>query len=167
MRAEADPEFEPIAARIHANVGRQGFMNLVGAELSELTRGTCTIAVERRLAARGGGCDRRGVVDQKGGDAAVKEAVLLQQLRPALHGDGAGAARQFRQLGADQVHETLLADTGVDALGDRSEFGIRFGSHAISPHGLLMRSGGRSARMAQAISVSASMRGSVRSRPDR
>ena len=24
MRAEADPEFEPIAARIHANVGRQG-----------------------------------------------------------------------------------------------------------------------------------------------
>src|SRR5437879_13575093 len=48
MRAEADPDFEPIAARIHANVGRQGFMNLVGAELSELSRGTCTIAVERR-----------------------------------------------------------------------------------------------------------------------
>ena len=48
MRAEADPEFAPIAERIHANVGRQGFMNLVGAELSELSRGTCTIAVERR-----------------------------------------------------------------------------------------------------------------------
>jgi len=45
MRAEADPEFGPIAERIHANVGRQGFMNLVGAELSELSRGTCTIAV--------------------------------------------------------------------------------------------------------------------------
>ena len=48
MSDEADPEFAPIAERIHANVGRQGFMNLVGAELSELSRGTCTIAVERR-----------------------------------------------------------------------------------------------------------------------
>ena len=48
MRAEADLEFAPIAERIHANVGRQGFMNLVGAELSDLSRGTCTIAVERR-----------------------------------------------------------------------------------------------------------------------
>lgn len=48
MRAEADPEFAAVAERIHANVGRQGFMNLVGAELSDLSRGTCTIAVERR-----------------------------------------------------------------------------------------------------------------------
>ncbi len=48
MRAEADPEFAHISERIHANVGRQGIMNLVGAELSELSRGTCTIAVERR-----------------------------------------------------------------------------------------------------------------------
>ena len=48
MRAEADPEFGPIAERIHANVGRQGFMNQVSAELSELSRGTCTIAVARR-----------------------------------------------------------------------------------------------------------------------
>src|SRR6478609_6579307 len=48
MRAEADPEFAAVAARIHANVGRQGFMNLVGAELSELSRGACTITVERR-----------------------------------------------------------------------------------------------------------------------
>lgn len=48
MRAEADIEFEPIAERIYANVGRQGFMNLVGAELSELSRGSCTIAVDRR-----------------------------------------------------------------------------------------------------------------------
>lgn len=48
MRAAADPEFESIAERIHANVGRQGFMNLVGAELSELSRGTCTIVVDRR-----------------------------------------------------------------------------------------------------------------------
>lgn len=48
MSNEADPEFAAVAERIHANIGRQGFMNLVGAELSELSRGTCTIAVERR-----------------------------------------------------------------------------------------------------------------------
>ena len=46
--SQSDPDFAPIAARIHANVGRQGFMSLVGAELSALSRGQCTIAVERR-----------------------------------------------------------------------------------------------------------------------
>ena len=35
MSGEADPEFAALAERIHANVSRQGFMNLVGAELSE------------------------------------------------------------------------------------------------------------------------------------
>lgn len=48
MSNEADPEFAAVAERIQANVGRQGFMDLVGAELSELSRGNCTIAVERR-----------------------------------------------------------------------------------------------------------------------
>jgi uncharacterized protein (TIGR00369 family) len=48
MSQQPDADFAPIAARIHANVDRQGFMNLVGAELSELSRGQCTIAVERR-----------------------------------------------------------------------------------------------------------------------
>ena len=48
MSNEADPDFTPIAERIQANVARQGFMNLVGAELSEISRGNCTIAVERR-----------------------------------------------------------------------------------------------------------------------
>ncbi|MGX4772318.1 PaaI family thioesterase [Bradyrhizobium guangdongense] len=48
MQTQADADFAALAARIHANVGRQGFMNLVGAELSELSRGACTIAVERR-----------------------------------------------------------------------------------------------------------------------
>src|SRR5262249_15005050 len=38
----------PIAARIRDSVGRQGFMAHVGAELSELARGTCTLQVERR-----------------------------------------------------------------------------------------------------------------------
>ena len=45
---EDDPDFEPIERLIRENVGRQGFMNLVGAELSELARGHCTIAVDRR-----------------------------------------------------------------------------------------------------------------------
>ena len=48
MSNEADPEFVAVAERIQTSVGRQGFMNLIGAELSELARGTCTIAVERR-----------------------------------------------------------------------------------------------------------------------
>lgn len=48
MRTDTDPGFAEIAERIYSNVGRQGFMNLVGAELSELARGECTIAVERR-----------------------------------------------------------------------------------------------------------------------
>jgi uncharacterized protein (TIGR00369 family) len=48
MMSEGDPEFTPIEHLIRENVGRQGFMNLVGAELSELARGHCTIAVDRR-----------------------------------------------------------------------------------------------------------------------
>ena len=35
-------------AHIRDSVGRQGFMGHVGAELSELARGTCTLAVDRR-----------------------------------------------------------------------------------------------------------------------
>ena len=41
-----DPDFAPIAQRIRDSVGRQGFMG--GAELSELARGSCTLAVDRR-----------------------------------------------------------------------------------------------------------------------
>jgi uncharacterized protein (TIGR00369 family) len=48
MNANNDPDFAPIATRIRDNVGRQGFMTHVGAELSELTRGTCTLEVDRR-----------------------------------------------------------------------------------------------------------------------
>ena len=48
MIAEPDPEFTPIATRIRDSVGRQGFMTHVGAELSELSRGACTLAVDRR-----------------------------------------------------------------------------------------------------------------------
>jgi uncharacterized protein (TIGR00369 family) len=46
--ADLDPLFAPIATRIRDNVGRQGFMALIGAELSELARGSCTLAVDRR-----------------------------------------------------------------------------------------------------------------------
>ena len=48
MSGNNDPDFAPIATRIRDNVGRQGFMTYIGAELSELTRGTCTLAVDRR-----------------------------------------------------------------------------------------------------------------------
>lgn len=45
---ERDEDFAPIESLIRENVERQGFMRLVGAELGELSRGTCTIAVDRR-----------------------------------------------------------------------------------------------------------------------
>jgi uncharacterized protein (TIGR00369 family) len=48
MTPQHDTEFAPIAARIRDSVGRQGFMAHVGAELSELSRGRCTLEVERR-----------------------------------------------------------------------------------------------------------------------
>lgn len=46
--AEGDADFTAVERLIRDNVGRQGFMRLVGAELSELTRGACTIEVGRR-----------------------------------------------------------------------------------------------------------------------
>src|SRR5689334_23984325 len=48
MTPEQDAEFTSIATRIHDSVGRQGFMVHVGARLSELARGSCTLEVERR-----------------------------------------------------------------------------------------------------------------------
>jgi uncharacterized protein (TIGR00369 family) len=45
---EPDEDFAPIESLIRENVERQGFMKLVGAELGELSRGTCTITVDRR-----------------------------------------------------------------------------------------------------------------------
>ncbi|HMI14419.1 MAG TPA: PaaI family thioesterase [Bradyrhizobium sp.] len=45
---DLDVDFAPIAKRIRESVGRQGFMIHVGAELSELARGSCTLAVDRR-----------------------------------------------------------------------------------------------------------------------
>jgi uncharacterized protein (TIGR00369 family) len=45
---ERDEDFAPIENLIRENVERQGFMKLVGAELGELSRGSCTIAVDRR-----------------------------------------------------------------------------------------------------------------------
>src|SRR5262249_55601007 len=48
MIAESDEAFEPIENLIREAVDRQGFMRLVGAELGELSRGLCTIAVDRR-----------------------------------------------------------------------------------------------------------------------
>ena len=48
MTSQEDAEFTPIAARIRNSVGRQGFMAHVGATLSKLARGSCTLEVERR-----------------------------------------------------------------------------------------------------------------------
>jgi acyl-coenzyme A thioesterase PaaI-like protein len=48
LGANLDLEFAPIAKRIRESIGRQGFMIHVGAELSELARGSCTLAVDRR-----------------------------------------------------------------------------------------------------------------------
>jgi uncharacterized protein (TIGR00369 family) len=48
MIAAFDLEFAPIEKRIRDSVGRQGFMGHIGAELSELARGSCTLAVDRR-----------------------------------------------------------------------------------------------------------------------
>lgn len=45
---ERDEDFAPIETLIRENVERQGFMRLVGAELGAMSRGTCTIAVDRR-----------------------------------------------------------------------------------------------------------------------
>jgi uncharacterized protein (TIGR00369 family) len=45
---DPDEDFAPIETLIRENVERQGFMKLVGAELGELSRGSCTIAVDRR-----------------------------------------------------------------------------------------------------------------------
>src|ERR1700716_1512179 len=48
MSVDLDPDFAPIAKRIRDSVGQQGFMTHIGAELSELTRGSCTLVVDRR-----------------------------------------------------------------------------------------------------------------------
>jgi uncharacterized protein (TIGR00369 family) len=48
VTADLDPDFAPIARRIRDSVGQQGFMTHIGAELSELKRGSCTLAVDRR-----------------------------------------------------------------------------------------------------------------------
>ncbi|WP_024577516.1 MULTISPECIES: PaaI family thioesterase [unclassified Afipia] len=45
---QSDTEFTPIADHIRSNVMRQGFMTHVGAEVTDLTRGTCVLSVDRR-----------------------------------------------------------------------------------------------------------------------
>jgi uncharacterized protein (TIGR00369 family) len=48
VNVDNDTDFAGIAETIRANVVHQGFMTLVGAEISELSRGGCTLAVDRR-----------------------------------------------------------------------------------------------------------------------
>jgi uncharacterized protein (TIGR00369 family) len=48
MSGDVDPDFAPIVKRIRESLSQQGYMTLVGAELAELARGSCTLAVDRR-----------------------------------------------------------------------------------------------------------------------
>jgi uncharacterized protein (TIGR00369 family) len=48
VTGDLDEDFASIAKRIRESLSRQGFMSHIGAELSELTRGSCTLAVDRR-----------------------------------------------------------------------------------------------------------------------
>ena len=48
LDSNLDLDFAPIAKRIRESVGQQGFMTHIGAELSELVRGSCTLVVDRR-----------------------------------------------------------------------------------------------------------------------
>jgi uncharacterized protein (TIGR00369 family) len=48
MTETIDEDFAPIAERIRESLGQQGFMAHMGAELTELARGSCTLAVDRR-----------------------------------------------------------------------------------------------------------------------
>jgi uncharacterized protein (TIGR00369 family) len=45
---DSDPDFTTIAEWIRRSIDQQGFMTHIGAELSELKRGSCTLAVDRR-----------------------------------------------------------------------------------------------------------------------
>jgi uncharacterized protein (TIGR00369 family) len=48
MTDAIDEDFLPIATRIRESLGQQGFMAHMGAELTELARGSCTLAIDRR-----------------------------------------------------------------------------------------------------------------------
>ena len=48
LDSNLDLDFAPIAKRIRESVGQQGFMTHIGAELSELARGSCTLVVDPR-----------------------------------------------------------------------------------------------------------------------
>ena len=122
---------------------------------------------ERRLAARRGGRDGGRIVDQKRGDAAVKQAVLLQQFRPAVDRKCATAARQFGQLRADVIHKSLASDIVANPLSRSARSrGRDFRVHGVAPL-CSAAPGATTARIAQEISASLCFLGSVRSRPDR
>ena len=84
----------------------------------------------------------------------MEQAVLLQQFRPAVDRKRARAARQLGQLRPNMGHEALAADIVADTGRDRREVGIVTRTHTVSP-GLWIASGATTARMAQAIRMSA------------
>jgi hypothetical protein len=77
----------------------------------------------------------------------------------------AGAACQFGNLRTDKGHESLLADAVSNTLRDRREVRIEIGGHGVLSQVQEFQVG-VSARIAQAINVSAWFLGSESSRPD-
>ena len=105
MGNEADPEFAPIAERIHANVGRQGFMNLVGAELR---RGLDV------------GSARVGIADRRGEEFKEVLAGFLAGIGDnPRHGNSPGRGGQER--GGDEKTRQWL-DSGAPPFAARFIF---------------------------------------------
>src|SRR3954466_11914404 len=64
---------------------------------------------ERRLTSRCSRSNGGRIVHQESRDTAVKQAFLLQKLRPPVDRKGARAPRQLRQLRTYVAHELMLS----------------------------------------------------------
>jgi uncharacterized protein (TIGR00369 family) len=114
MSCDVEPDFAPIAKRIRESLSQQGFMVLVGAEIAELSRGTCTIAVNRR----------RELLQQHGFfhggvtaflvDNATTIAAATSRGQPAL------TAEYKLNLLSPATGERLICRARVSSRGDRS-----------------------------------------------
>src|SRR3981081_2354248 len=121
MTGDIDADFAPIAAGIRDNVGRQGLMIHVGAELSELTRGACTLAVNRRpeLLQKHGLFHRGGTAfatttaaATSRGQPALTAEYKLNLLSPAAGERLPGARDQAGRSGRGGRRRRILVDTG-------------------------------------------------------
>ena len=128
-RRKRSADFAPIATRIRDNVGRQGFMALVGAELSELARGSCThrgrasaraVAAARLLPWRRHRIPGRQRHHDRGGDLARPAGADGGiQAQPAVAGDRRAPdlpcqGDQARAPGCGGGRGRLLVSDGVE-----------------------------------------------------